>query len=394
MRPRWAWLFTAALGCDHAKSASPGTLSAPPPDASFAPLALSASAQRDAGREVWTELFDGSLICAEFGVRDDRLSFVTVADEGWRLETIPRSGETHEVLGLSTATATSEACDVVDDGTHVYVVSAGVTLPSGREGSAHRFDRVSGRHEELLLSKYSLRKLAQDERSVYTLRLGAPTGDVDVLRIDKRSKKTSTLATLRARNAFSLALTDDAVLIGTCDQGELGRLGQLEATLEEVELAAKSACAIEAIPKKKGPTRVVISKIGAPMDLRVEGADVYFVDGSSGNVGRVPVAGGPATILARDQGATWSVAADGEWVFFTVNDAGELRAVKKDGTGGVRVLASGLDGVHAVRVQHDSLVVRTRVSGGKYEVHVVYDTPLSGRGSRLLRAPIRALLEP
>jgi hypothetical protein len=353
-----------------ATSASPSSA----PSASAAPAAAPAPP--------WEELLKG-VMCPEPAVGSDRVAIAgNAGDDGsWTLATL-RGHDAKLVQGANDAV---EMCDVAIDGEETWVVYGGVTVPSGRHGSLHRFD-AKGTHAVFARDDAELRRVVADEHSVYVLRI---SGGFTLLAFDKRTAKAHSLFTSK-EIAFSLAALPGELLVGVCSNAAIAKV-DANATLEQIEALAKVACSVRAVPKAGGRARTVIDGLGVPYDLRVDGQTLYVADGGSERVLRVAVAGGAPTILAKDQWTVTSVDLDDEWVYFTVPDA--VRALRKDGTGHVIELAGGLDGAHAVRVHGDDLLVRTGVVLGTYDTGAAFPglTPW-GKDPKWLRTSKAPLL--
>ena len=282
-----------------------------------------------------------------------------------------------------------EVCDIAEDESGVFVVDGGVTVPSGRKGSALRFAAPSGEYRALVKdAPRPLRKVAQDHDALYVFDVATTT--LGIARIDKSTGAKRTLVKLPPKTSFhALAEAPDGLLVGTCDDSFRESL----APGADKAVGADSSCTISKVSTSSGAVTPLVRKIGGVYALRVSGDQLFFAEGRNGDVGRVALQGGAITWLAKDQGEVWSLDVDDTRVYFTSHAAGELRVVRREG-GSVATIATKIEGIHAVHVRGDDVFVRTNVVGVMYEAAVEFPTPMSdmqGR-DRLLHANRAALL--
>ncbi len=346
----------------------PSTPSSVPEAASSAKLAATVDASAAPLQDRWTKVAE-PVACADLAGDGAGAIFVKGGGSPPLDLSVAHGGVALRVAALPSFT---ETCNLAVDATGFFVVNAGVTVPTGREGSVVQIDRATKAATVVHTAKESLRFVALDDNAIYAIQEEKKYG---VVRIDKRTRKASMLAPLSAP-ASALAKVKNELLVSTC------------ALVTGADAAHPKGCTISAIEIATGASRTIAKNVGPAYAFAVDGDVAYIPDATSGTVTSL-AADGSMRIIARDLGAIRGLAFDDTRLYVVADRT--LRAITKDG-GPATTLATFEHPAQAIVLQGNDVYLLMHIRGANYELPANYETPMTGSGTYLARASKSALL--
>ena len=248
----------------------------------------------------WELVYEGDIECdPSVGLNDVVVASAERSD--WFVNVVPRHGEPVQWLGHKYEAV--EGCDVAEDRDGIYVIHAGVLVPSGMWGTIRRYERKSGKMTVLYRPKVPLRGAVVDEGAVYTIR-----GDVScaAVRVDAATGEERVILSVpRDEQGYALTVNRDSVFVATCRGGS----ASVRPTND-----SKTDCEIRRAPKSDqddaGATTVLRATMGVAMYMRADDTTLYFTDAANGTVGRISLDDGKTTVSregrALRRASTWT----------------------------------------------------------------------------------------